>query len=457
MRSRPADAEYTLPADHDAERYVLALALRHPEDYSEIARRICLDDLSLTRHKRILLRMGDLYVRKLPIDITTLAKELEQHRELGKDGLGYLADLDGIPAIRGNLDGYIRVLHQKHALREAIFIGDNLIQSASAANGNTPDVIAKVRVMLERFVEQQAEDADDAGGIQSIDDLESVFADQTPIKYLIEPELPERAVVYLAGDSESGKSTLACAWARDLVRVGHAALILDRDKNPRKVIRDRFLRLGMTDSPRLRIWDVQQADEAPQPDAPIVVEWVPRMITETGRPPVVIIDSLISFLRDGESENDSRAMRTLYDRCKVLTRLGATVILIHHVGHNGRARGSSDFKPAGDQGFIVTNSNSDGSRLLSKIKLEADKSRYVTEDIMYDYADGKMQRIGNKLEVTRTVTEQLRALLALNPGISKTGFYELAISHKLSERAARNFVEVAARVKHSETPSMGVY
>jgi RecA-family ATPase len=65
---------------------------------------------------------------------------------------------------------------------------------------------------------------------------------------------------------------------------------------------------------------------------------------------MVIVDSLISFLRPGESENDSTHMRAVYDRCRVLTNAGATVALIHHLGKNGVARGSSDFQPAGDQG-----------------------------------------------------------------------------------------------------------
>ena len=35
--------------------------------------------------------------------------------------------------------------------------------------------------------------------------------------------------------------------------------------------------------------------------------------------------------------------------------LGAAVIMIHHTNRNGEARGSSDFKPASDQAFLVGN------------------------------------------------------------------------------------------------------
>jgi len=46
-------------------------------------------------------------------------------------------------------------------------------------------------------------------------------------------------------------------------------------------------------------------------------------------------------------------MRAVFDRCRILTRLGGTVIVIHHTNRSGEARGSSDFKPACDQAFLV--------------------------------------------------------------------------------------------------------
>jgi RecA-family ATPase len=37
-------------------------------------------------------------------------------------------------------------------------------------------------------------------------------------------------------------------------------------------------------------------------------------------------------------------MRALFNRCCALTKLGATVILIHHTNRSGETRGSSDLK-----------------------------------------------------------------------------------------------------------------
>lgn len=164
--------------------------------------------------------------------------------------------------------------------------------------------------------------------------------------------MPVKSIVCLTGDSESGKTTLACSWARDALRNGHAILILDRDKNPRDRICDRLERLGIEfDGAFFRVWDCEQEEEPPQPDEPLIIDWVKRMVAETGKSPLVIADSLVSFFEGEEDENSAVDMRALFNRCRALTKLGATVIVIHHTNRNGEARGSSDFKPASDRHF----------------------------------------------------------------------------------------------------------
>src|SRR5579863_8872024 len=128
--------------------------------------------------------------------------------------------------------------------------------------------------------------------IRRVEDLESVFANRAPLEYLVEPELPAKAVVCLTGDSESGKTTLAYAWARDVITKGHAVLILDRDKNPRDRICDRLERLDIHSDPDLLfIWDCEQYEDRPQPDDPIVKDWVKRKAAETGKSVLIIVDS----------------------------------------------------------------------------------------------------------------------------------------------------------------------
>jgi hypothetical protein len=92
-------------------------------------------------------------------------------------------------------------------------------------------------------------------------------------------------------------------------------------------------------------------------------------------------------------------------------------IIIHHTNRNGEARGSSDFKPASDQAFLVSNEDRNGGRLLDAITLQCEKSRYgLSETITYRYDGGQMQRIEENAP-SKTVTERLRELLIANSGI----------------------------------------
>jgi AAA domain len=287
-------------------------------------------------------------------------------------------------------------------------------------------------------------------------ELESVYDRPEPITYLRYPELPERSVVYLAGDSESGKSTLACAWGRDAVRDyrgPRAVLLLDGDSNPRNVIRDRFLRLGITESDALlfKVWDCQQREPVPMPDNHRVLKWVEEMAEVTGQNPLVIIDSLISFLpTTGDGENRSTEMRAFFSRCRAVTRAGGTALPLHHTAHNGAPRGSSDFRPAADQGFICTNFNPNNARLLCHIKLQVHKSRYgLADDIGYDYREGLMVRSDAGKSNDQAV---LTALLTKNPGIGTREFVAVAKKAKVSDGRARRFLDegVETRRIHRE-------
>ena len=251
------------------------------------------------------------------------------------------------------------------------------------------------------------------------------------IEYLLNPILLKGAVVALTGDSASGKSSLATAWARD---IEGPVLFLDRE-NPLCVIADRLDRLGFPDSPRLRFWGGWCDQEAPLPDAPAVIEWVKTC----GSSPLIIVDSLSAF--HGGDQNSAGEMRTFMDRCRQIANLGATVVIIHHDGKSETAkdyRGSSDFKAAIDCGFHVTNFGNDG--LLDKMVMRPFKMRMGScGELVYFYADGRFV-CGDAAEARETVGTQLTALLRQNPGIAVKQFEDLAADSGLGRNRARSFL-----------------
>src|SRR5215470_15314734 len=117
----PADAifEKGLPANVDAERFVLGSILVADDMFLQVAGVIEPEDFSLEKHRRIFLRMLDLHDRGDRIDRVTLANELMKHGQLESvDGLSYLVSLDdGLPQVT-NLESYVRIVKSKALLRQ---------------------------------------------------------------------------------------------------------------------------------------------------------------------------------------------------------------------------------------------------------------------------------------------------------------------------------------------------
>src|ERR1700734_1886977 len=120
--------ERGLPANLDAERFVLGAVLMDDALYIQVAGSLEAEDFSLEKHRRIFLRMNELYARGERIDRVTLANELMKLNQLESvDGLSYLVSLDdGLPTL-SNLDSYVRIVKDKSTLRRIIFTSQKLI------------------------------------------------------------------------------------------------------------------------------------------------------------------------------------------------------------------------------------------------------------------------------------------------------------------------------------------
>jgi replicative DNA helicase len=115
--------EKGLPANIDAERFILGSVLLNDARFIEIAGVIADDDFQLEKHRRIFSRMMQLHERGEKIDRVTVANELQRYNELqAVDGLSYLVSLDdGLPHI-SNLESYIKIVRDKAMLRRIIHL-----------------------------------------------------------------------------------------------------------------------------------------------------------------------------------------------------------------------------------------------------------------------------------------------------------------------------------------------
>src|ERR1700733_12522331 len=152
--------ERGLPANLDAERFVLGAVLMDDALYIQVAGTVEADDFSLEKHRRIFLRMGELYQRGDRIDRVTVANELMKQNQLESvDGITYLVSLDdGLPTL-SNLDSYVDIVKQKAVLRNIIFTSQKLIEKCLLGEEEADQILAGAEESLLKLGDSQAGDA----------------------------------------------------------------------------------------------------------------------------------------------------------------------------------------------------------------------------------------------------------------------------------------------------------
>jgi replicative DNA helicase len=132
-----------LPANLDAERFVLGAILIDDSLFVQVAGTLAPDDFSIEKHRRIFTRMCELQERGERIDRVTLANELIKHSQLESvDGLSYLVSLDdGLPQI-SNFESYVRIVKDKATLRRIIFASQKLIDQCVLGEEGPQEILA---------------------------------------------------------------------------------------------------------------------------------------------------------------------------------------------------------------------------------------------------------------------------------------------------------------------------
>lgn len=108
--------ERGMPANLGAEKLVLG-AIMAGEDFGLVRGAIQPEDFSIEKHRRIFLRIGEVFERGERVDIVAVANELMRQGQIESvDGVSYLAELTDLPTV-ANLEGWIRIVQEKSTLR----------------------------------------------------------------------------------------------------------------------------------------------------------------------------------------------------------------------------------------------------------------------------------------------------------------------------------------------------
>jgi len=141
MATTDYSLERGLPASIDAERSILGAILLESLLFDQAAE-LKPDDFSLDAHRRIFSRMRDLQDSGRPVDMITLAEELDRRREVeAVGGVAYLSSLiDGLPE-RPSIEHYVRIVRNKSLLRGLINIAQLAIAEAIDHSDEAEEVI----------------------------------------------------------------------------------------------------------------------------------------------------------------------------------------------------------------------------------------------------------------------------------------------------------------------------
>lgn len=144
-KSEPSDDlvfERGLPSDHDAERLILGATLADPSLMPSLAT-LPIEAFSMEKHRRIHARLLEIHERGETADRMILANELRRHGQLESvDGYSYLVSLDeGLPAL-ANAEGYIRIIREKHNLRQIIFQAQRMVTQAFHGEQTPTEILA---------------------------------------------------------------------------------------------------------------------------------------------------------------------------------------------------------------------------------------------------------------------------------------------------------------------------
>jgi replicative DNA helicase len=226
--------EKGLPANLDAERFVLGAILMDDSFFVQVAGTLDPEDFTLEKHRRIYTRMSDLAQRGERIDRVTVANELMKCGQLESvDGLSYLVSLDdGLPQIF-SLDSYIRIVKDKAVLRRIIFTSQKLIDRCIVGEEEPDAILAGAEETLLKLGESRAKDSlvnteqilrDFEGGIEVfLDPSKRIRGISTGFRKFDEMTagLHEGELIILAARPSMGKTALALNIAQHVAANPH--------------------------------------------------------------------------------------------------------------------------------------------------------------------------------------------------------------------------------------------
>jgi len=217
----------TPPQDLAAEQSVLGAMMISKDAIADVAESLRSIDFYRPAHETIYDSIIDLYGRGEPVDMVTVAAELQRKGELQRiGGAPYLHTLSANVPIAANAGYYAEIVQEKATLRRLVDAGTKIVQIGYAGEGHVNDIVDQAQAEVFKLSDKRAgEDyaplADIMDGV--LDEIEAIsnreagiygvptgFADLDDLTN----GLHAGQMIIVAARPAMGKSTLALDFCR---------------------------------------------------------------------------------------------------------------------------------------------------------------------------------------------------------------------------------------------------
>lgn len=179
--------ESVLPHSIEAEQSVIGGLMLDSSQFDAVAEVLGQQDFYKATHRQIFAVMVALLEHEQPIDVITVAEELNRRAELpGVGGLGYLTELAGNVAGSANLVAYARIVRERATLRQLIAAATEIAKASYNPGALGADDLLQ---LAEKKVLEIAEERPKEGGFSDVNALLKLAVERIDALFRSESDL----------------------------------------------------------------------------------------------------------------------------------------------------------------------------------------------------------------------------------------------------------------------------
>jgi len=369
-RAEQAGALRIPPHSIQGEQSVLGGLMLDNRAWDQIADRISEEDFYRREHRLIFHATAGLAEQAKPLDVVTLAEELERHGQLDDaGGLAYLGMLAKDTPSAANIRAYADIVREYSVMRQLISVGTEIADSAfNPAGRNSSELLDDAEAKVFRIAEQ----GNRGGGFtpikslltKAVDRIETLFQKDEPITGVssgftdfddMTSGLQASDLIIIAGRPSMGKTTLAMNIAENVAIRGQLPVAVFSMEMPGEQLAMRMMSsLGRIDQHKVRTGRLEE-DEWPRltsavsilAEAPLFIDDTPamspteirararRLTREQGGLGLIVIDYLQLMQAPGQGENRVMEISAISRGLKALAKeLAVPVIALSQLNRN---------------------------------------------------------------------------------------------------------------------------